>query len=406
MVGIVSVPGASLVGDPFGAFQRGQSRALAIQQQRQQLQIQQAQAEQQAAQARAAAEQQAAQAQAEAARQEQLQGLLGQITPGQQIPAQLGGQAVQQPGQLGQPSAQAPAGITPIAPPEVSQAPSSAQAMAQLAIQFPQRFEQVNKNLGLITQRQKDEAADFSFKVRNAPFAQRDAIIQQRVNTLQSQGRDSSDTRKLFGIPEQEQNQALDTVQVAALSPKERINLAEGRRGVEAIATSKTQQDKLKADLKASDTTFDRADKLRGEITKASTEFNKLDSAFGRIEATASGESSAAGDISLIFNFMKMNDPGSTVREGEFATAQNATGVSNRIRNQYNNIVKGERLNPEQRQDFFNSSKRIFDRAKEDNKKAVDKIVDIGDQFGVSRDQLLGREQAPTQVGRFTVKAK
>ncbi len=70
---------------------------------------------------------------------------------------------------------------------------------------------------------------------------------------------------------------------------------------------------------------------------------------------------SAAGDLSLIFQYMKVLDPGSTVREGEFANAQNAAGVPDRIRNMFNNWSKGQRLDEKQRQDFITQAKKIVD---------------------------------------------
>ena len=62
--------------------------------------------------------------------------------------------------------------------------------------------------------------------------------------------------------------------------------------------------------------------------------------------------------ISLIFGFMKMLDPGSVVREGEFATAQNAASIPDRIRNAYNRALEGTRLNPQQREMFKSASRR------------------------------------------------
>ena len=50
---------------------------------------------------------------------------------------------------------------------------------------------------------------------------------------------------------------------------------------------------------------------------------------------------------------MKMLDPTSVVREGEFATAQNATGVPERIRNSFNKAMSGERLGQKQRTKFI-----------------------------------------------------
>lgn len=67
-----------------------------------------------------------------------------------------------------------------------------------------------------------------------------------------------------------------------------------------------------------------------------------------------------AGDISLVYNVMKMFDPGSTVREGEFATAQNASGVPDRIMNMYNKIRTGQRLNPTQREEFTGVAEKMF----------------------------------------------
>lgn len=85
-------------------------------------------------------------------------------------------------------------------------------------------------------------------------------------------------------------------------------------------------------------------------------DFNTIETAYRKIEQ-AEKNPSAAGDLSLIFSYMKILDPGSTVREGEFANAQNAAGVPDQIVNLYNRAKSGERLNPNQRADFINQAK-------------------------------------------------
>lgn len=67
----------------------------------------------------------------------------------------------------------------------------------------------------------------------------------------------------------------------------------------------------------------------------------------------------AAGDVSMIFGYMKMLDPTSVVREGEQATAANATSVPGQIRNLYNRVITGERLNDDQRADFLRQADNI-----------------------------------------------
>ena len=101
---------------------------------------------------------------------------------------------------------------------------------------------------------------------------------------------------------------------------------------------------------------------LRKEFTgnNATKDFQKIVSAFTKIQSAASNPSPAS-DMSLIFNYMKMLDPGSTVREGEYATAQNATNIPNRIRNAFNAAVDGTKLNHVQRADFATAAGRIYD---------------------------------------------
>lgn len=97
---------------------------------------------------------------------------------------------------------------------------------------------------------------------------------------------------------------------------------------------------------------------LRKEFTALPEvkEFSKVRAAYNKVKE-AGEDPSPAGDISLIFNYMKILDPGSVVREGEFATAQQATGVPGKIVNFYNQVVDGTRLSPTQRQDFLNQSR-------------------------------------------------
>jgi hypothetical protein len=81
--------------------------------------------------------------------------------------------------------------------------------------------------------------------------------------------------------------------------------------------------------------------------------------AYERVQAGAN-QKTAAGDLSMIFSYMKLLDPGSVVREGEFANAQNAAGIPDRIRNQYNKALNGERLSDVQRNDFLTTAETLY----------------------------------------------
>lgn len=106
--------------------------------------------------------------------------------------------------------------------------------------------------------------------------------------------------------------------------------------------------------------------KLRDDFTSAMKPITEMSYSFQRLNAA---QNDAAGDLALIFNYMKMLDPGSAVREGEFANAQNAAGVPDMIRNQWNKLVSGERLNPAQRDSFKTQAEKIYEPYKEQGKR-------------------------------------
>ena len=81
-------------------------------------------------------------------------------------------------------------------------------------------------------------------------------------------------------------------------------------------------------------------------------------------------QDSAAGDVSLIFTFMKVLDPTSVVREGEQATAANAAGIPSRVRNAFNKALTGEKLSLEQRKDFVSTAIKLF----QTNQRALDQF--------------------------------
>lgn len=135
---------------------------------------------------------------------------------------------------------------------------------------------------------------------------------------------------------------------------------------------------------KKAEKTFDQAQKLRSEYNKnpVTLETIKRQSSLNNLEA-AKEMDSAGGDLAFIFSYMKMLDPGSVVREGEFANAQNAAGVPDRIRNLYNKAIDGKRLNPEQRDDFFNTAKAIYQKQMAEQRKVDKRYEGLSKRAGI-----------------------
>jgi hypothetical protein len=130
---------------------------------------------------------------------------------------------------------------------------------------------------------------------------------------------------------------------------------------------------------------------LRKEYNDEIKGFRTVKDAYKRIEV-AGKENSAASDISLIYGYMKLLDPGSVVREGEFATAQNAAGIPDRIRAAYNKAMSGERLAPGTKADFLRQSDLIFEQALASQKSVAERYKSIADQYKLNPSNVVTEE--------------
>lgn len=130
--------------------------------------------------------------------------------------------------------------------------------------------------------------------------------------------------------------------------------VAQGQNNGLSPAEQRVEQRMINAENKD---TRQGTSQLRREFNgrKEVAEFREVDNSY-RAMQTAVRNPSPAGDISLIFSYMKVLDPTSTVREGEFATAQNAGSAFEAIGNQYNRVLQGTRLNERQRNDFLSQA--------------------------------------------------
>lgn len=125
---------------------------------------------------------------------------------------------------------------------------------------------------------------------------------------------------------------------------------------------------------------------LRTSFLGQATPHIQISQAYRKIETAPD---TAAGDMSKIFGFMKILDPSSTVREGEYASAENARGVPDTVRAQYNKVMSGQRLTPAQRTQFsqaagdlvqsqkqqFEGQKKFFENIAIKNKIAPESVI-------------------------------
>jgi hypothetical protein len=109
----------------------------------------------------------------------------------------------------------------------------------------------------------------------------------------------------------------------------------------------------------------------RNDMIRNSEPFLEAQKGFQSV-MTGATSATPAGDVALVFGFMKTLDPKSTVREGEFATAEQTRGVPDSIRGIYNKVITGERLTPEQRADFIAQARGQFAKVRDQHLRVIE----------------------------------
>lgn len=143
----------------------------------------------------------------------------------------------------------------------------------------------------------------------------------------------------------------------------------------------------------------DEEQKLLSQETDLRDKFNsnpttkrtaEISEAMERLKATL-GKPGKLGpaDMLSIYSLMKIADPGSTVREGEAASAQNAGGVDSRIRNLWNATLTGQKLTPELRKEFFDAASGLAKGQLKAQSVIDDQYADLAKQSGFQRKNVV-----------------
>jgi hypothetical protein len=139
---------------------------------------------------------------------------------------------------------------------------------------------------------------------------------------------------------------------------------------------------------------FEQEEKLRKEYQGRTKVYSELGSTYSNIESSAKAKT-GPGDVALIIGFMKMLDPGSVVRETEFATARDTAGLYTALENALKKAQNGQFLQSDQRKNFVDLAKQYLDAAQAkaiDDKKALGIVVK---NYKLNPENVFGQEAPP-----------
>lgn len=125
---------------------------------------------------------------------------------------------------------------------------------------------------------------------------------------------------------------------------------------------------------------------LRDDFVKQAQPFIIMRDAKNRLDNL---DKTGAGDMSLIFQFMKMLDPTSTVREGEYASAANAGGVPSQIQGYYNKALGDGVVGTKVRREILDQANKFYEAAAVQHDKTATTFANIAKRLKLNPDNVV-----------------
>ena len=328
------------------------------------------------------------------------------------------------------------------------------QRIAKLQISYPERIKQFQDGFATLEKAAVADEQAFVGKVYSAIRSNpevADKLLTDRIAALTNAGEDATEEQRALDLLKRDPKAALGyAASLAAFTlPKDQIDalakLDEGARAselqpdlvtkgkaeadkakAEAAATpeqlaanlKKTRQEtaklfaetsKVSAEAKAAvraledikqgklppEKAFEQEEKLRKEYTTRSAKYQDAKAQNSVILASAA-DKSGAGDIALVTAFNKLLDPGSVVRETEFAKSQDTSGLLTRLSNAAQKLENGSFLDPKQRADFVRLASTYYAAAQKkeaEDRKAIGTVVK---NYNLNEQNVFGPSEAPS----------
>ena len=124
-------------------------------------------------------------------------------------------------------------------------------------------------------------------------------------------------------------------------------------------------------------------------------DFSDMQTAYTQVVSSLK-QGTPIGDVAGATKVMKLLDPGSVVRESELGIAMAAGGRMDRLQNYFSNMMSGQKLTPQQRDDFESLSNELYAAAGQAYNKKRSEYLQMGDRYGFKNlETVLG---APATV--------
>jgi hypothetical protein len=125
---------------------------------------------------------------------------------------------------------------------------------------------------------------------------------------------------------------------------------------------------------------------LRDEYNALTKDFRVVQDAHEKIKNVAQ---TGAGDMSLLYSFVKLLDPGSVVRESEFAAAAASGSFGERVQGAMQRVLTGQRLSDNLRNDFIREADNLYTSQKRGTVRLTESYTGIAKRMGLDPSNII-----------------
>ena len=195
---------------------------------------------------------------------------------------------------------------------------------------------------------------------------------------------------------EKEQARISNDLQMRGLN-QSAANAAASRQ----IELMKLASDQTKAGTEATDKikeqSLKNANVLRDEYNALTKNYRTVQDAYNKIIG-ASKSGTGAGDMAMLYAFMKLNDPESVVRESEFAAAASTGSLGERMQGLVLRVLNGERMPESVRAELTNEAKNMFGAQQKSYGVIKERYKGLSERANVNPEDVVVEYSTPGEL--------
>lgn len=187
-----------------------------------------------------------------------------------------------------------------------------------------------------------------------------------------------------------------------------RIDLLKAQAGAQRAAAYKSSREASQVGQLTTEKRFEFEEKLRERYEKNSKDFREISNAFTSIKGTGGVDASPVNRVAKVFAFVKMIDPGSVVREGDFEALRSTRGFAlspDWFKQEVDRVASGAPIKDETVRQINAAATDLYKSSRARDTATREEIDSVAKEYGLDRRNLFISRQEKTEDEERAAKA-